>query len=120
MTDATGPRLYFNPNCSKARGARDLLADAGAEVEVVDYRKHPPSRQELTSLLAELEDEPAALVRVKDKAFLALGVDAADYTTAEAVVDLLVDHPEVMERPVFRKDGRAVIGRPPERVLDLL
>lgn len=111
--------LYFNPNCSKARGARDLLADAGAAVSVVDYRKHPLDRDELVVLLGELDDDPAALVR-KDGRFRDLGLDAADYTTPDAVATLLAEHPELMERPVFRTGGRAVIGRPPERVLDLL
>lgn len=117
--DAGGDRLYFNPNCSKARSARELLEARGHPMTVVDYRRHPLDRGELDELLAALDDEPAALVR-KDQHFKALGLDAGDYVTAAAVADLLVEHPELMERPVFVHGGRAVIGRPPERVLDLL
>ena len=66
-----------------------------------------------------LDDEPAELVR-KDKNFTALGLSADDYVTPDAVADMLVEHPELMQRPIAIKDGRAVIGRPSERVLELL
>lgn len=56
----------------------------------------------------------------KDKFFKDEGLDPADYETADAVVDLLLEHPRLMQRPVFVRDGRAVIGRPSEKVLELL
>lgn len=66
-----------------------------------------------------LETDAAELVR-KDKKFAELGLDAADYVTVDAVADLLVEHPILMQRPIAIKDGKAVIGRPSELVLDLL
>ena len=113
------PQLYFNPRCSKARSARDLLDARGIHYETVAYLEHAPSAADLTDLVAKLDGKPADLVR-KDPRFKELGLKAADYVTAEAVVGLLAAYPELIERPVFVVGDRAVIGRPPERVLDLL
>jgi arsenate reductase (glutaredoxin) len=104
--------IWHNPNCSNSRGALELLRERGIDHEVVQYIKQPPSREELARVVAALETPPADLVR-KDKRFGELGLDAADYTTAEQVVDLLVAHPELMQRPVVIQGGRAVIARPP-------
>jgi arsenate reductase len=114
------PKLFHNPNCSKSRAAKDLVTEQGADVEIVQYLKSPPSREELTTIVAGLDGEPAELVRTKDAKFTALGLDPADYTTPAAVVELLVEHPEVMERPVLLVDDRAAIGRPLERIESLL
>ncbi len=81
--------------------------------------KTPPSRDELTELLGILEDPPADLVR-KDKRFKDLGLDPDDYTTPDAVIDLLVNEPKLFQRPVIVKDGKAIIGRPKDRVSELL
>lgn len=113
------PQLYFNPHCSKARSARDLLDQRGIEYETVEYLRHPPTRADLDRLLGMLDDPPEKLVR-KDNRFKELGLKAADYTERQAVAALLAEHPELLERPVFVVGDRAVIGRPPERVLDLL
>jgi len=112
------PQLYFNKNCSTARKAKDLLDGAGVDVELVEYLKAPPDRATLDRLVAAVDSPPADLVR-KDKRFKELGLDAAAYTTLAAVVDLLVEHPELLQRPILVLGDRAVIGRPPERVLEL-
>src|SRR5690606_24899445 len=114
------PKLYHNPRCSKSRAAKDLLGERGVEVEVVEYLKTPPSRAELEAIVAGLDGDPQELVRTKDPKFKALGVDPAGLTDAQAVGDLLVEHREVMERPVLCVDGRAAIGRPLERIEALL
>jgi arsenate reductase len=110
--------IYHNPVCGKSRGALEILRQRGVEAEVIEYLQQPLDRAALERVLALLPDEPAALVR-KDKRFAALGLDAASYTTREAVVALLLDHPELMERPVVIRGRRAVIARPSEKVLDL-
>ena len=114
--------LYHNPNCSKSRGALELLQQLSAEqnlqLQVVEYLRSPPTRKELTSLLAMLPNAPAELVR-NDKNFKALGLDAANYETPESVVDVLLEHPELMQRPVAVYRGRAAIGRPPENLQEL-
>jgi arsenate reductase (glutaredoxin) len=117
MTDAL---IFHNPSCSKSRGALEILRDRGVGTDVVKYLDTPPDRATLERIVDAIPDEPAVLVRTGDKKFKDLGLRAADYTTRDAVVGLLLEHPEVMERPVVFVGDRAVIGRPPERVLDLL
>lgn len=111
--------VYHNPVCSKSRGAITILDEQGADYEVVEYLKAPPDRATLERIVDAIPDEPAALVR-KDKRFGELGLDAADYTTRDAVVALLLDHPELMERPVVFHGDAARICRPSEIVLELV
>jgi arsenate reductase len=111
--------VYHNPVCSKSRGALEILRDRGVEAEVVEYLKAPPDRAGLERILDQIPDPPAELVR-KDDRFKSLGLAAGDYQTREQVIELLLEHPELMQRPVVFLGGRAVIARPSERVLELL
>jgi arsenate reductase len=112
-------QVYFNPSCSKARGAVEILQNRGIELDIVEYLKHHPTRADLERIVDAIPDAPAALVR-KDKRFAELGLNAADYETKAQVVSLLLEHPELMERPVVFRGARAVIARPSEKVLELL
>lgn len=112
-------RLLHNPRCSKSRSALELLRADGTEPEVVLYLEAPPTRAELEHIVDHLEGEPAALVR-KDNKFKELGLVAADYTDRDAVIEVLVEHPELMERPIAIKGDQVVLGRPPELVTALL
>jgi len=116
MADLT---LLHNKNCSTSRHALDEVGAAGVDVEVVDYLKTPLTRDELLTLIGKLVDPPADLVR-KDPFFTSLSLDAADYTTPDAVADLLVEHPRLMQRPVLVRGDRAIIGRPKDRVAAFL
>jgi arsenate reductase len=116
MADVT---LFHNPNCSTSRHALDETAAAGSDVEVVQYLKAPLDRAAILALVDQLEDPAADLVR-KDGFFKDQGLDAADYVTPEAVADLLVEHPRLMQRPVLVRGGRAIIGRPKDRVAAFL
>lgn len=111
--------IYHNPACGKSRGALEILRERGIDAEVILYLDAPPQRADLEKILDLLPDEPAELVR-KDKRFKELGLDANDYTTRKAVIDLLLKHPELMQRPVVIRGKSAVIARPSELVLDLL
>lgn len=111
--------VYHNPVCGKSRGALELLAERNVATDVVEYLKTPLDRPTLERILALLGGPPADLVR-KDKRFKELGLDPAAYVTREQVVDVLLAHPELMERPVVLRGDRAVIARPSERVLELL
>jgi arsenate reductase (glutaredoxin) len=110
--------IYHNPVCGKSRGALEILRERDVPCDVIEYLRAPLDRATLERVLSLLPDEPAALVR-KDKRFAELGLDAADYTTRTQVIDLLLTHPELMERPVIIRGERAVIARPSEKVLDL-
>ena len=114
-----GVTIYHNPSCGKSRGALEILRERKIDCEVIEYLKQPPARDDLERILGLLAGPPAELVR-KDKRFAELGLAAADYTTRDDVVALLLSHPELMERPVVIRGQRAVIARPSERVLEIL
>lgn len=111
--------LYHNPGCRNSRGALELLHARGVEFDTVEYLKTPLHRATLERIVAMLDTPPAELVR-KDRRFEELGLKPADYLSAEAVVALLLKHPELMQRPVIVKGAKALIARPPERLLPLL
>ena len=97
----------------------ELLRDRGVEFDVVEYLKVHPSRADLERILDAIPDDPAELVR-KDKRFEELGLDAGDYQSKEQVISLLLEHPELMQRPVVFRGERALICRPSDKVLELL
>jgi arsenate reductase len=104
--------IYHNPRCGNSRTALEILGERGDAVEVVEYLHDPLDRAGLEALLDMLIDPPADLVR-HDKAFAELGLDPDGYTEVADVVALLVEHPELMQRPVLVSGGRATIARPP-------
>jgi arsenate reductase (glutaredoxin) len=112
VTDVT---ILHNKNCSTSRHAMDVLKEQGVDAEVVEYLKTPLDRAALQDLIAKLEDPVEDLVR-KDPYFKQLGLDAADYTTSDAVIGLLIEHPRLLQRPILVKGDRAIIGRPKDRV----
>jgi len=96
-----------------------ILRERGVEFDAVEYLKTPLDPAALGRILDAVPDPPADLVR-KDKRFKELSLRAEDYTTREAVIALLLAHPELMQRPVVFRGARAMIARPAERVLELL
>lgn len=115
----TASRLYHNPRCSKSRGALELLRTRGIEPEIVPYLEQPPSLADFNALLAMLGVSPRALLRAGEAEYLQLGLDDPALADAELIAAMIA-HPRLIERPIFVHGGRAVIGRPPERVLELL
>ena len=117
--DQPPTRLYHNSRCSKSRAALELLQARGIEPELVYYLETPPDQAQLRSILAALGLPARALLRTGETEFADLRL--ADPTLDdEALIAAMVAHPNLIERPVFVHGGRAVIGRPPERVLELL
>ncbi len=111
-------RIYHNPRCSKSRTACSILREKGVRAEVIEYLQTPPTRQELVALLGKLGMRPAELVRTGEAIFKAeyRGRQLSD----EEWLDALVAHPVLIERPIVVAGNRAVVARPPERVLELL
>lgn len=95
------------------------MRERGVEFDVIEYLKNPLDRATFEKILAMLPNPPADLVR-KDKNFESLGLDANRYTTKEAVIDLLLQHPVLMQRPIIIRGQKAVIARPSEKVTELL
>jgi arsenate reductase len=111
--------IYHNPGCSKSRGALEILRERGVEFDAVDYLKEPLDRETLARIAELLPNPPEDLVR-KDRNFEQLDLDPNGYKTLEAVIELLIEHPGLMQRPVVVAGDRALICRPPEKVLELL
>ena len=99
-------------------GALEILRAGNVEFDVIDYIKNPPGEDTLRRLLQWLGCEPTELLHLGS--FGKLGRNLADYSTSDALVRLLLEHPEVMNRPVCVRGERAVIARPSEKVRDIL
>lgn len=112
-------RLYHNPRCSKSRDTLALLRAHGLQPEIVPYLEQPPSGEDLRELLRLLGIGPRALLRSGEPEYAALGL-ADDTLGDEALIAAMAAHPRLIERPIFVHGGRAVIARPPERILELL
>lgn len=112
MADLT---LLHNPRCSTSRSALEKIEAAGVDADVVQYLKTPLDAAALGDLLDKLEDDPGDLVR-RDPYFAEVGLTDADVATREQVVEVLTQHPRLMQRPVLVRGDRAIIGRPKDRV----
>ncbi|KAA1192832.1 arsenate reductase (glutaredoxin) [Pseudohalioglobus sediminis] len=115
MSDYT---IYHNPRCSKSRAALALLQDAGIEPDVVLYLETGPDADEIRMLLEKLGISASQLVRRGEEAYKAAGL-GTDSDDAE-IIAAMARHPKLIERPVIVRGDRAVLGRPPENVLELL
>lgn len=109
--------ILHNPNCSTSKYAVGVAEDLGVEHEIVKYmlKANHLSREQLLDLVAKLEDPVTDLVR-RDANFAKLGLSDADVGTEQQVIDVLVEHPTLLQRPVLIKGDRAIIGRPKDRV----
>ncbi len=118
MSEMPTAVVWHNQRCSKSRGACDLLSVRGVEFETRNYIEEPPTRKELESVLAMMGDpDVKTIVRLGEDKSKELGLKTA---SRDEILDALVAHPELIERPiVISGDGKAVVGRPPELVLDL-
>jgi arsenate reductase len=110
--------IYFNPNCSKCRTAQALLVERGIDAEIVEYLVQPPSLEDLRVLMGQLGmADPREMMRTGEAVYEELGLGSVE---GDALLEAVVHHPILLERPIVVKDGRAVIARPPERLLELL
>lgn len=111
--------IYHNPRCSKSREALALLQARGITPEIVLYLETPPNATQLRRLLKALNLKAPDLIRAKDDVYKALNPEGRQLNEKEAI-NAMMEHPRLIERPIVVRGERAVIGRPPERVLDLL
>ena len=111
-------KIYHNPRCSKSRQTLSLIKEKGVEVEIIEYLKLIPSEKELRSIIKLLGIKPEKLLRKGE----------ADYKenfkgkilSDEEWISAMVQYPKLIERPIVVSDNKAILGRPPENVLDLL
>ncbi len=111
--------IYHNPRCSKSRATMALLEEQGVELETVRYLDTPPTREQLKEVLALLGISARQLLRKGEEEYKSLGL-ADESLDEEALIEAMVNHPRLIERPIVISNGKAAIGRPPESVLEIL
>lgn len=116
MTPVT---IYHNPRCSKSRETLALLEAQGVTPQVIEYLQTPPGAAELDRILKLLGKEPRELMRTQEPEYRELGLDDPKLTRAQ-LIDAMVKHPRLIERPIVLANGKAAIGRPPANVLAIL
>ncbi len=110
--------MFYNPRCSKCRTAQGLLTERGIEARIIDYLVEPPAMEDLRRLMTQLGiEDPRDMMRPGEDIYgeLALAGEEGD-----ALLEAIVAHPILLERPIVVRGDRAVIARPPELLLDLL
>jgi arsenate reductase len=111
--------IYHNPRCGKSRQTLQLLKDQDIEPDIIEYLKTPPSVQELDDILKKLGMEPRDLMRKKEAEYKANALDDAALDR-QTLIQVMVEHPILIERPIVLANGKAAVGRPPENVLAIL
>lgn len=112
-------KIYHNPRCSKSRQTLELLHEHNIDTDIIEYLQNPPDKQELEELLVLLNLEPRQLMRTGESEYAELGLDN-ESLSRDALIEMMVAHPKLIERPIVVHNGKAAIGRPPEKVLDIL
>ena len=112
-------RIFYNPKCSKCRLTMDILNDKGVNTRVIEYLSTPPSHAELNEVLELLGIEPRELMRTHETPYKEHNL-ANPELNREQLIQAMVDNPLLIERPIVIKGNKATIGRPPEKVLDIL
>ena len=110
--------IYHNPRCSKSRQTLGILQDKGAEIKIVEYLKNVPTREDLSTLISQLGITPMELIR-KGEAVYKENYKGKELSDDEWI-DAMVSHPKLIERPIVTFGKKAIIGRPPEKVLELI
>ena len=111
--------IYHNPKCAKSRETLKLLETRGLEPVIIEYLKTPPSMTELAALVKLLGIEPRALLRTKEPEYKQAGLTNPKLSDA-AILQAMIKHPKLIERPIVVAGRKAALGRPPENVLKIL
>lgn len=111
--------IYHNPRCSKSRTTLALLDEQGIEANVIEYLKTPPSKSELEDILNMLGLEPRELMRTHESEYKDNHLDD-ESLSRDQLIEAMVKFPKLIERPIVVCNGKAAIGRPPERILEIL
>lgn len=112
-------QIFYNPKCSKCRLTMDILKNKGITPSVVEYLNTPPNIAELGHILDLLKLEPRDLMRKFEAPYKENNLDNPDLSR-EQLIQAMIDHPILIERPIVINGNKAIIGRPPEKILDIL
>jgi len=114
------PLIYHNPRCSKSRETLQILEENSAGHEIVEYLDNPPGADELRRIIKLLGIKARDLLRSGEAAYADAGLDDDKLDDDEAVIKAMCDFPILMQRPIVISGNRAIIGRPPSKVLEIL
>ncbi|WP_025897710.1 arsenate reductase (glutaredoxin) [Sneathiella glossodoripedis] len=112
-------QIFHNPRCSKSRQTLALIEDKGIKPQIIEYLKTPPSREELVDILAKLGKSPRELMRKGEAEYKENNL-ADESLSDDQLIDAMIAHPKLIERPIVLNNGKARVGRPPESVLEIL
>jgi arsenate reductase len=110
--------LMHNPRCSKSREALKILEENGIDAEIVKYLETPPTKEDIKKLLKMLGIHARDLMRTKEAIYKELNLK--EVHDEEKLIEAMAEHPKLIERPIVIKDKKAVIGRPPSKIVDFL
>ena len=111
--------VYEKPTCSTCREMDKLLREKGVSFEKVNYYIEPLNRKKLTELIRKMKISPRELLRTKEPIYRELGLAKGEFSD-DQIISLMVEHPDLIQRPIVERGDRAVLGRPTENVKDLL
>jgi arsenate reductase len=111
--------IYHNPGCSKSRETLQILQNSSIEPEIIDYLMTPPSAQELKRIVDMLGVSARDLLRTTEKVYKETDLDD-DSLSDDDIIDVIIEYPALLQRPIVVCGDRAVIGRPPTLVLDII
>ncbi len=112
--------IFHNPKCTKSRETLKFLNDRGIEPKIILYLQTPPTQKELSDILKKLGMEPKQLIRFKEPVAGELGIKPSDNRPEAEWIKLMAENPILIERPIVIASTKAVLGRPPESVLELI
>ena len=111
--------IYHNPRCSKSRTTLAILEERNESIEIIKYLETPPDKKTLRHILSTLNLAPRELMRRNENEYAENGL-SDETLTEDQLIDAMIAHPKLIERPIVIKDDKVAIGRPPESVLDIL
>jgi arsenate reductase len=107
-------KILHNPRCSKSRQTLGIIKDKGIEVQIIEYLKKNPTKEEIQDILSKLDKKPQEIIR-KGEAIFKENFKGKEFSDEEWLT-ILVENPKLIERPIVFDEKKAVIGRPPESV----
>ncbi len=111
--------IYHNPKCSKSRQTLKLLEEQATGIDVIEYLKNPPTIKKLKEILSLLKISPRELMRKKETEYKELMLSNSNLSDKD-LIESMVKHPILIERPIVLANGKAALGRPPENVLNII
>ena len=112
--------FYHNPRCRKSREGLQLIEGKKVDFELVEYLKEPPTKEQLQSILKNLGKKPLEVMRTQEKVFKELKLSKKDDRSDDEWIEIMVNNPILIERPILVYNSRAALGRPPEDLLKIL